>query len=564
MKIDQVNQNCILANESYFEDSKLLRVSELGQEYNSFSLTEGNFEVIGPVIANFREDGKRKNYATSGCHSLIIGGTGSGKSQCYYRAQIEAYPRSNNQPSVFIMDLKGEYFRNYSSLYKNAGYEVYVLNLKEPFDSCRYNPLTPVWECYQNSVEAKKLLQNADGSERTWFGKEFKTFEEWKHAVLAYQIEQMEECQNYLNRLSRMIVPVESAKEPTWEYGARQMFYAQAMGLLEDSEYPERGMTGNKFTIANIIRIATCTEDDCDYVHKWINARNNKSIVVGLKNYYTPHARVTREGYLSTFATKVDRWNNMSTSWVTSSTDIDIKRIAEKVNEQKVAIFCITDETRPESYDICMSFIDHLISSLKIRNDKIGPIERDFHILADEFANMSQLPNMANRITTLRSYRIWLHMGIQSFDQLDEKYGEKLRNIIIDNCDVQVFFGTNNTKTVREFASSLGEKAAPITSCCIGNDCKLSLSITAANIPLVRHSDLASLKLGEAFVKVFRHSPIFTKLEPHFMCEDLYHDNTEPEKVIADLSELEKSHYDIRDLPVERPMRSFNFDFPRS
>lgn len=161
-----------------------------------------------------------------------------------------------------------------------------------------------------------------------------------------------------------------------------------------------------------------------------------------------------------------------------------------------MAIFCITDETHPESYDICKAFIDHLISALKIRSDKIGPLERDFHFLADEFANMPQLPNIINRITTLRSYKIRLHMGIQSFDQLDERYTEKVRNNIIDNCDCQVFFGTNNTKTVKEFATSLGEKTAPITSYGIGNDGKLSLSVSAANRPLVRNCDLASLKFG--------------------------------------------------------------------
>lgn len=561
MNMNQVNTNCMVANADYFEDSKLLGVSELDGEYNGFSLTEGNFVIAGPVIANFREDGKRKNYSASGCHSLIIGGTGSGKSQCYYRAQIEAYPRSKNQPSVFIMDLKGEYYSNYASLYRSAGYEVYVLNLKKPFESCRYNPLAHAWKCYQNSVEAKILLQNANGNETSLPGKEFATFEEWEYAVQTYKIEQMEECQNYLNRFSRLVVPVESAKEPSWEQGARQMFYNQALGLLEDSEYPERLMTGDKFTIANIIRIATCTEDDCEYIHKWIDARDKKSDVRRLKNFYPPHAKTTREGYISTFATKVDRWNNLSTDWVTSNTDIDVERIAEKVNEQKVVIFCITDETRPESYDICMAFIDHLISALKIRNDKIGSITRDFHILADEFCNMPQLPQISNRITTLRSYRIWLHMGIQSFDQLDERYGEKCRNIIIDNCDVQFFFGTNNTKTVKEFAGSLGEKAAPITSYSIGNDGKLALSISAANRPLVRHSDLASLKLGEAYVKVFRHSPIFTKMEPHFMCEDLYHDNAEPEKVVANLKRLERSRYDIRDLIIERPKKHFDFDF---
>lgn len=561
MKMDQIKTNCLMANTDFFEDSKLLSTNELDKEYKNFSLTEGEFEVAGPVIANFREDGKRKNYSHSGAHCLIVGGTGSGKSQCYYRAQLEAYPRSKNQPSVFVMDLKGEYYCNYASLYKDAGYDVYVFNLKEPFESSRYNPLAPAWEYYQNSVEAKKLLQNANGCERTLLGQEYKSFEEWKQAVQIYQNNQMQECQSSLTRLSAMIVPIESTKDPSWEYGARQMFYAQAIGLLEDSEYPERNMTREKFTIANIIRITSCTQDDCYYIRRWIEARDKASVVQGLNHYYTTNAKITREGFLSCFSTKVDRWNNISAEWVTSNADIDVEMIAKNVNEQKVAIFCITDETRPEGYDICMAFIDNLISALKIRNDKIGPIERDFHILADEFANMPPLPKITNRITTLRSYRLWLHMGIQSFEQLDEKYGEKARSVIIDNCDCQVFFGTNNTKTVKEFAKSLGGRIAAITSYSIGNDGKLSLSISAANIPIVRQSDLAYLKLGEAYIKVFRHSSILTKLEPHFMCEDLYHDNTKPEKVMADLSQLEKSRYDIRDLEDNRPKTKFDWNF---
>lgn len=561
MNIDQINQNCLVANGNYFEDAKLVDVNSMADYYSGFSLTKGKFDISGPIIANFVQDDKRINYSAAPCHALIVGGTGTGKTQCYFSAQAEAIVRSVNQPSVFFMDLKGDYYSKFSDFYKRNGYKVYVLNLKEPFQSNRYNPLDPAWHSYQNSILAKKLLDSAEGIERVFRKQKYDSFEEWRAAVQTYRWEQMEICQNFLRRLATMFVPVESTKDPSWEHGARQMFYLQAIGLLEDSEYPERGMIHDKFTIANVIRVATCTEDDCEKIHEWIDARDKTSAVKGLYSYYTKHARTTREGYISTFATKLDRWKNISTDWVTSKSDIDVEEIVSNFNKQKVAIFCITDETRSESYDICMTFIDHLISAMKIHHDKVGPANRDLYILADEFANMPALPNIANRISTLRSYRVWLHMGIQSFDQLDDKYGEKIRAIIIDNCDTQIFFGTNNSKTVREFALSMGDKAAAVTSYSVGNDGKLALSITAMDRPLIRQSDLTSLKLGEAYVKVFRKPAVFTKLDPHFACKDLCQDDTPPEKIIYDLSELDKIYYDIRLPEVEKPKRKFEFDF---
>lgn len=561
MNTKQINQNCIRANADYFEDEKIVNVDEMEPYYKKFSLTGKEYELTGPTIANFIQNGQRVNYSANPCHALIVGGTGAGKTQCYYTVQAEALARSSNKPSVFFMDLKGEHYRKFSKLYEQNDYNVYVLNLKNPFDSCRYNPLDPVWESYQNSFKARQLLQNSDGTEREFKGQKYNTFDEWKASVQTYQWEQYESCQNYLRRLSQILVPIENKKDPSWDYGSREMVYLQAMGLLEDSENPENNMTREKFTIANIRRIAICTEYNCEYIYDWINAHDDTSAVRGLYNYYTRSAKQTRDCYISTFATKMDKWSNVSTEWITSKSDINVEEIVRNINDQPVAIFCITDENRPEGYDICLTFIDHLIAALKIHHDQTGPLERDFYFLCDEFANMPPMPNLQNRISTLRSYRVWLHMGIQSFDQLDDRYGEKVRNIVVDNCDVQIFFGTNNSKTVKEFAQSLGDKTVAITSYNIGNDGRLSLAISATDRPLIRRSDLSSLKLGEAYVKVFRYPAVFTRLDPHFSCKDLCKDDNPPKKARADLSELDKIVYDIRLLKKENPKVKYNFDF---
>ena len=291
MLLEKVYKNCTVANAGPLEDAKIIGVEQMQSEFTPFNFETGKSNYEGPIVANYLENGKRKGFMHTPCHTLVVGGTGSGKTQCYYMAQAEAIARSKNKPSVFFMDLKGEYYKTFSELYEEMGYEVFVLNLKKPFSSVRYNPLDPVWKAYQRYVESKKAILSATGQEREFLGKKYPSFAKWRNAVLAYGLQQLEECENTLRRLSQMFVPVESAKEPTWEYGAREMFYQQAKGLLEDSEYPERNMTREKFTIANIVRIAHQVQDDCSAIYKWIENRKKDSEVRGLVSYYTKNAK---------------------------------------------------------------------------------------------------------------------------------------------------------------------------------------------------------------------------------------------------------------------------------
>lgn len=562
MLLDKVYQSCQVANANNYEDNKLIGIGEMAEQFQSFDFKTEKTEYLGPIVANYVENGERKGYTHPRCHSLVIGGTGSGKTQCYYMAQAEAIARSKNKPSVFFMDLKGEYYKTFYDLYEKMGYEIYVLNLKNPFSSARYNPLDPAWKAYQGYVESKNLIKASTGKEREYKGMTFRYYSQWRNAVYADGLQQLEECENTLRRLATMFIPVESQKDPSWEHGAREMFYQQAKGLLEDSEYPERKMTREKFNICNIVRIAHRVQDDCEIIHNWIENREKTSEVQGLFSYYTKYAKQTRESYISSFTSKLDRWKNLSTEWITSRAEIDVEDIVDRADKDHIAIFCIIDETRPEGYDLCMAFIDHLINSAKIRSDRKGLFERDFHILADEFANMPKLPQIENRISTLRSYRVWLHMGVQSYAQLDQVYGESIRKIIRDNCDFQITFGTNNYATIREFTESLGQTSKPTTSYSIQTDGRVSMSVASQQLPLVLCSDLIKLQLGEAYAKVFRKPSLFTRLDPHFVCNDLFHGNKKEPIAVANIDEINKARYDIGIVGGEfLRKKKFTFDF---
>ena len=71
------------------------------------------------------------------------------------------------------------------------------------------------------------------------------------------------------------------------------------------------------------------------------------------------------------------------------------------------------------------------------------------------------------------------------------------------------------------------------------------MSVAPTQTLLVHCSDLAKLKLGEAYAKVFRKPSLFTKLDPHFACPDLFHGNKLEPDGFANLEEVNQIRYDI-------------------
>ena len=62
------------------------------------------------------------------------------------------------------------------------------------------------------------------------------------------------------------------------------------------------------------------------------------------------------------------------------------------------------------------------------------------HFVFDEFANIGELPNFEQTISTVRSRNISCSVIVQSFAQLEKRYREGAE-IIKDNCDTTLFLG---------------------------------------------------------------------------------------------------------------------------
>ena len=98
-----------------------------------------------------------------------------------------------------------------------------------------------------------------------------------------------------------------------------------------------------------------------------------------------------------------------------------------------------------------------------------GQLQIPTYFILDEFANIGQIPDFDQKISTSRSRKISFSVILQNLDQLEAIY-DKSYETIIGNCDTHVFLGSNSQKTVEYFSKALGEKTINHNSTSVNRD----------------------------------------------------------------------------------------------
>ena len=89
---------------------------------------------------------------------------------------------------------------------------------------------------------------------------------------------------------------------------------------------------------------------------------------------------------------------------------------------------------------------------------KHGKLRLPIHtrLLLDEFANISEIPNFEQFLSTMRKYQISCTIILQTIAQLKQKY-DKSAPTIIGNCDTIMFLGSSDIETCKTISERLGK-----------------------------------------------------------------------------------------------------------
>ena len=107
-----------------------------------------------PIIS----DGKKMWVDDGEAHNIVVGATGSGKTQIVVFPMIRLLAKAGE--SMVLTDPKGELFEGTAGMLKEKGYNIVVLNFRDPQKGNAWNPMNLPYKLYQegNTDKAVELL----------------------------------------------------------------------------------------------------------------------------------------------------------------------------------------------------------------------------------------------------------------------------------------------------------------------------------------------------------------------------------------------------------------------
>ena len=315
---------------------------------------------------------------------------------------------------------------------------------------------------------------------------------------------------------------IKNKSEPIWESGSKNFILAIALAMLEDSENPSLGMTREKFNFYNIMKIATNTQNDCEDLMAYFKNRSPISKSVSLSKQVLDASDKTRGSYLSTIFDKLSMFSDMSICSLTSANEIDFSELPNK----PTALFLQIPDEKETRHTLAAMVILQAYKALVAKANTYADLTlpRSVYFLLDEFGNLPKIHKLEQMITVGRSRKIWLALVVQSYAQLAKVYDDKTADIIKSNCNIQVFIGTTDLKTIEEFSKKCGNYSIMQrnVSFSSSND-NVGSSVSIKERPLIYPTELQQLNspdnMGNAIVNVFGYPPIKGKYTPSFKCK---------------------------------------------
>lgn len=500
-----------------------------GFNYNTLS-TIKNSKKDGILVRAEESKGKMEINFVEPIHTLVVGTTSSGKTSRFVVPSLQLMSMTASKPSFVITDPKGELYDKDAVHFMNQGYDVKVLDLRDPFSSTQWNPLTYPFDTYTRSFSLENevrvhppgdnpkqynliIQRDFDYSSSTWFEFDKKAYVD--KSMLENDMRVMsrklrDDTFNALNDICTTLAPIESDKDPSWERTAQRLIHAVMLAMLEDSRIPELGMTRDKYNLYNVQKICNMTDSGRDTyasIKKYLfDYRDKFSQVHDLASTALNNAEGTTKNYMGFVSSKTALFSDAGISFLTEKTEIDFVDMDEK----PTAIFLIIPDEIRVRYPLAILFVTQLYKRLveKAQSLSGARLKRNVYFMLDEFGNMPKFPQFGSIMTVGRSRGIFFELAVQSYSQLYQVYGQDEGKIIKDNCPIQVYIASEDMTTNKEFSELLGKRTIRKGSenKSVGPDGKetKSYSEVVESVPLVYPEQLMTYRdKGEIIIKTF-------------------------------------------------------------
>jgi type IV secretion system protein VirD4 len=319
--------------------------------------------------------------------------------------------------------------------------------------------------------------------------------------------------------LSQTVITATNQKDPYWDDSARDLFKAIIYGMLEDSASGK--ITEDNFSFDTVLRIFDSFSDSkTNYDNGYFRNRDIETSKAHqlARKCIIEQADNTRRCISSAFAAKISKFRDTSVRRITCANSFEM---SELDGDQPTVIFVTYKDEECLHYEIISMFLSNLYSELIAISRKKGiSLERPFYFLLDEFGNLPRFNDFDKVISACGGRNIWFLLILQSYAQLNNVYGKETAEIIKDNLNTHIFFGTNNPETKREFSLECGYKTIISPMSALNGNGETIERYEKDTVALVPVSKLNSITPGECIVTQMREDVLWSKMERSYLCPE--------------------------------------------
>lgn len=384
-------------------------------------------------------------------HVLIVGPTRTGKGVSFVIPNGLAWPGS-----MVTLDIKSENLKSFGAARAAKGDSVFVF-APGSASSHRYNPLDYVRP-----------------------GPEMAT-----------------DCAN----IASFLVTTGSV-ENEWTLAARKTV-AALLGYVMTSIHFERArhirsavrVISTGHDIADVLKTIVATEEDGP-VPPWVLDALNQFVAIPDR---------TRGSVMFNVNNAFAPWDSPLICAVTETSDFDIRDLRRK----RMSIFIGSPLADLESYRPLIRILFQQIHDVLMRDLPGADEPHQVLLLLDEFYTLGRMSSLASKIAVSAGYGFRMAIVLQNISQLDETYGNAMRETLVAGAALKLFVAINDNETARYVSDALGSYTATHTTKMMGaglSQSRVSLGHMAA--PLRRPQELTRMPKDKSILLVANARPL--------------------------------------------------------
>lgn len=445
--------------DDYLESASSIQNSyqEFSIENKKYNMTSPSFEWSGGYRGGtpiWGDKSREKVYINSeDMHTMVLGATGSKKTRLVIMPTVRLLGWADE--SMIISDPKAEIYNRTAGELEKLGYNIYVINLRDPGMGDAWNPLSVPYAFYKEG--------------------------------------DIDKACELVNDIARNIITEEKdISEPFWRNSAVDMFFGLVLILFKlciENELDEMNVN-----LSNILKLRSQLFDCVSPKDTalWRYVKNDDLISASLNGTVTT-AKDTRAGIISTFDQKVRYFfyqPNLMDMLANNSINFD------EIIDRKTAVYLIMPDEKTTFHVLVSLFIkqsyEYIIYRAQMSDEGKTPIRLNY--VLDEFAALPTINDFPTMISAARSRNIRFCLSIQSKHQLKQRYSEETETIL-SNCENWIFLTSREVMLLEEIS-------------------KLCGTVQHGSLPLVSVFSLQHLnkEQGQALILCGRKRPFFTNL----------------------------------------------------